>query len=78
MSVQEFIEKYEIPGKPCLISGMTKTWAACYTWTKEILLKRHGDAKFRTGGGFKMKLRRFFQYMEQQQEQQPLYLFDRS
>jgi hypothetical protein len=78
LTVQEFIERYERASKPVLISDITKKWAAQYNWTKEKLLERHADTKFRTGGGFKMKLRRFFRYLERQHEQQPLYLFDQN
>lgn len=78
LTVEAFIEQYERKSKPVLISGVTTKWAAQYNWTKAKLLERHGSTKFRTGGGFKVKLHRFFKYLENQHEQQPLYLFDQN
>lgn len=78
LSVQEFIEKYEKPGIPVIITDLTKEWTAKYEWTKERLLEKYADVKFRTGSGFKMKLANYFLYLETQQDDKPLYLFDQN
>lgn len=35
-SVQEFIEKYEKPGIPVVITELTKNWSANQNWTEEV------------------------------------------
>jgi len=78
LTVEEFIEKYEKPGLPVIISGIARDWPATQNWTKEKLLERHGETKFRTGSGFKMTLKKYFDYLSKQHEMQPLYLFDQN
>lgn len=78
LSVEEFIEKYEKPGIPVIIQGLSDDWIASKEWTKENLLRRYGDVKFRTGSGFKLTLSNYFKYLETQCDTRPLYLFDQN
>ena len=78
ISLEDFIEEYEKPGIPVLLTDITEKWKAASAWAKEHLLERHGDAMFRTGSGFKLSLRNFFTYLDTQHEHKPLYLFDQN
>ena len=78
LSLEEFIEEYEKPGKPVVLTDVMHKWSAASAWTKENLLKRHGNATFRTGSGFKLSLNNFFQYLDTQHDVKPLYLFDQN
>lgn len=78
LSVEDFIEEYEKPGIPVIITDLTNEWKANYNWTKAKLLENFAESKFRTGSGFKMKLRSYFSYLETQQDDKPLYLFDQN
>lgn len=78
LTLEEFIEEYEKPGKPVLLTDVTQKWGAASAWTRENLLRRHGNATFRTGSGFKLTLSNFFQYLDTQHDVKPLYLFDQN
>lgn len=75
---EEFINEYELKEKPVVLRGLAKEWVASRDWAVKPLVETFGETKFRTGGGFKMKMRRYFNYLDSQFEPQPLYLFDRN
>eukprot|EP01120_Amphizonella_sp_Union-15-10_P006336 TRINITY_DN2017_c0_g1_i1.p1 TRINITY_DN2017_c0_g1~~TRINITY_DN2017_c0_g1_i1.p1 ORF type:complete len:460 (-),score=75.50 TRINITY_DN2017_c0_g1_i1:63-1442(-) len=78
LTPEKFIEEFEKPGIPVIITDAIDHWPAMKKWTPDQLLKKYGDIKFRTGGGFKMSLSNYFQYLETQTEPVPLYLFDQN
>jgi len=78
LSLETFVEEYEKPGKPVIITDAIGAWSAMKNWTSEQLLKDYGDVKFRTGGGFRITLNNYFNYLKTQQEAVPLYLFDQN
>eukprot|EP00435_Cladocopium_sp_Y103_P017471 s1580_g4.t1 len=84
---QEFWEKYEKPGRPCLIYGVPQEegWAceklgrtaAVGRWRWDDFFKRFGQSHFKVGKddhGQTVRLRA--DYFEQQQDDSPVYLFD--
>ncbi|EGD72172.1 valve cells defective protein 1 [Salpingoeca rosetta] len=83
VSVEEFQEKYERAARPVLIRGCVSKWPAVRRWTFERLLKKYGDDKFKCGeddDGYavKMKLKYYFQYLQNNRDDSPLYVFDTS
>eukprot|EP00434_Breviolum_minutum_P005756 symbB.v1.2.005071.t1/scaffold292.1/size239810/15 len=82
LSVEEFWEKYEKPGKPCLIYGVPeKEGWACERWKWEDFFTRFGQSHFKVGKddhGQTVRLRAdyFEQYSRTQQDDSPVYLFD--
>lgn len=38
VSLEDFIEKYEKPYQPVIITGVTENWKASYKWTLEVSL----------------------------------------
>ena len=55
LTVQQFVEQYELPRRPVIITGLTDIWPAqTEMWTEDQLLQRFGDHKFkvrRAGSG---------------------------
>jgi len=88
LTVEEFREKYERPGKPVIITGVTENWAAKENWKVDVsifnqkkLYERFKDAKFKIGeddDGKKIKVlfKEYLQYMLYNRDDSPLYLFE--
>ncbi|KAI3751617.1 hypothetical protein L2E82_22708 [Cichorium intybus] len=79
ISLDEFYHQYDAQ-KPVLISGLTDTWAARKTWTPEQLLLKYGDKPFRisqrSAKKLSMKFKDYVSYMQEQHDEDPLYIFD--
>ncbi|CAM9377896.1 unnamed protein product [Discosporangium mesarthrocarpum] len=83
LTPHDFWEKYERKGKPVVISGIPwhEGWAAEERWSWEQLRQRYGNCKMKCGeddDGYAVKVRMkyFLRYMESQQDDSPLYVFD--
>lgn len=75
LSVQEFINSYEEPNKPVIITDALLNWPALTKWNKEYLVKAAGDSKLAVGP-VEMTMNDYFSYSEAFCEERPLYLFD--
>ncbi|KAL0483448.1 hypothetical protein AKO1_014781 [Acrasis kona] len=78
LSVQDFVKEYDMGNKPVVITDVVTQWPAFKDklWTREQLVKDHGDTKFYINAGMHMKLKDFFTYSSQVNEENPAYLFD--
>ena len=45
--MEEFVERFERPRLPVVITGLCDTWRAAKDWNEETLLQRYGDHKFK-------------------------------
>jgi hypothetical protein len=76
LSVAEFHLKYEIPGKPVVITDVVKKWGAYKTWSKESLIKRTVGASFEAGP-VRITMQDYFRYANSTSDERPLYIFDK-
>lgn len=83
LSRAEFIERFEKPNLPVIITGLTNNWRAMKDWTLNSLAKRSPDLLLKTNGRstngkrFRMKLSDFLSYCDDWNGEKPLYIFDK-
>lgn len=82
ISVEQFIDKLEIPDIPCVLSNIPRSegWSAVKNWTFEKL-KQYKPFMFKVGEddkGYKVKIRMKYllQYLHNNVDDSPLYCFD--
>lgn len=63
--------------KPFVLTEPVKNWAAYREWDGRQLLAQYGDVRFRAEA-VDWKLADYWKYMQNNQDESPLYLFDRS
>ena len=69
LTLEEFIEEYEKPGKPVILTDIVPSWLAYSSdsgrqWDKENLLKRFGHIVFKAGA-VEMTLADYWNYIRQ-------------
>ena len=83
IGLDEFIEKYEKGSKPVIIQGIAERWPAFTCWQLDKLLESYGHGRFKIGesdSGRKLRvtLAEFVDYMFNNKDDSPLYLFESS
>ncbi len=83
MSVEQFVQKFEIPNRPVVIQNAVQGWSAFEQWTDDYLISVCKDSQFRATSATAalsatFTMSSYFQYASQTQgEEVPLYLFER-
>jgi len=80
-SPQKFIEEFERPLKPAILTNVIDSWPAKEKWTIDGLMKRYRNERFKCGEddygyNVKMKFKYFVYYMRTNYDDSPLYIFD--
>lgn len=75
LSSAEFHTSYS--ETPFILTDLVKNWLGYKLWTMESLIAKYGDVKFRAES-VDWKLRDYVSYMENQEDESPLYLFDKA
>mmetsp|Transcript_372 Transcript_372/g.545 ORF Transcript_372/g.545 Transcript_372/m.545 type:complete len:473 (-) Transcript_372:209-1627(-) len=82
LSIEDFIEKYQKPEIPVIITGLTDTWKAQKNWTiEELFTGKYRNCRLKIGeddDGYtiRIKVKYFLNYMMHQKDDSPMYLFD--
>ncbi|OTF77983.1 hypothetical protein BLA29_012407, partial [Euroglyphus maynei] len=82
VSTEEFIAKYEMKYRPIVITGVNDdNLKLMEKWNPERLAKKYRNQKFKCGEdneGFsvKLKMKYFVHYMNNNNDDSPLYIFD--
>ncbi|KAF9185465.1 hypothetical protein BGZ51_007949 [Haplosporangium sp. Z 767] len=77
LSLEQFIQEYERPGKPVIITDGAKHWPAMTKWSSEYFLNTWPDAVLRAES-VDMTMRNYFKYAQGTKDESPLYLFDKN
>ncbi|PHJ18922.1 histone lysine demethylase jmjd6b, partial [Cystoisospora suis] len=60
LSVEDFIERYEKPNKPVVLTGVVEKWPAFSKWTKSFFLQFHADRRCAAGAASDLPLKTFY------------------
>jgi hypothetical protein len=55
LSIEQFVERFERPRLPVVITGLTDDWPAAGHWLPDALIARCGDHKFKVRCGKGMR-----------------------
>ncbi|KAG0349176.1 hypothetical protein BG004_001232 [Podila humilis] len=77
LTLQEFIQEYERPGKPVIIQDGAENWPAMKKWSTEYFLKTWPEAILRAES-VDMTMANYFKYSKGTKDESPLYLFDKN
>lgn len=75
LSPEEFQESWT--DKPFILTEPVKEWPVYQQWSTEVLLEKYGDVVFRAEA-VDWPLKTYVEYMKNNSDESPLYLFDRS
>jgi hypothetical protein len=75
LSRERFVDEYELPNRPVIITDVVREWPAFTKWTDEYLLETCGSYRFAAAAA-RMSMSQYLQYAQQTREERPLYLFD--
>uniref|UniRef100_A0A0D6R5E3 JmjC domain-containing protein n=1 Tax=Araucaria cunninghamii TaxID=56994 RepID=A0A0D6R5E3_ARACU len=79
ISSEEFRLRYDGKG-PVLLTELANDWSAKHTWTLEKLAEKYGEVAFcisqTNADKITMKLKDYVSYMQLQNDEDPLYIFD--
>ncbi|KEP61331.1 UNVERIFIED_CONTAM: histone lysine demethylase JMJD6b [Hammondia hammondi] len=76
LSVEAFVQLFEKPNKPVVITDLVPKWAAFGKWNGEYLRRHFGGVRFNAGAASNIQLETFYQYADSNFDEAPLFIFD--
>jgi hypothetical protein len=83
LTVKEFVDQFEKPGLPVVIEGIphADNWEACSKWNLTDIASLYRNRLMKcgeddNGKSVKVKVKYFVRYLQVQQDDSPLYIFD--
>lgn len=79
VSVDEFRQRFEMPRRPVILTGLATGWEASKSWTVDALQARLGDTAL-NAGGFSFTFDQYVRYVSHihRHDDQALYIFDKN
>ncbi|KAG0244750.1 hypothetical protein BGW41_006308 [Actinomortierella wolfii] len=77
LTLQQFIDEYERPGRPVILTDGAQHWPAMKRWSEADFLARWPKAVLRAES-VDLTLERYFRYAGATKDESPLYLFDKN
>ncbi|KAG0267535.1 hypothetical protein DFQ27_008676 [Actinomortierella ambigua] len=77
LTVDQFIDEYERPGKPVILADGCRHWPGLQIWNETNFLERWPQAVLRAES-VDMTLEHYFRYAHNTKDESPLYLFDKN
>jgi hypothetical protein len=83
LSIQQFIEQYEKPNTPVIITHAVDDWKALSAWNEEYFITESNNQLLRATSASAIMpsywtMENYYSYAKQVKEEAPLYLFERS
>eukprot|EP00045_Choanoeca_perplexa_P011192 m.117306 g.117306 ORF g.117306 m.117306 type:complete len:481 (-) comp15544_c0_seq1:16-1458(-) len=76
IDVESFLTTYDRTSTPAVLINYTRQWPAYERWTRDYLISQYPDAKLNAGAAT-LTFAQYFAYASQQQDERPLYVFDK-
>ena len=76
MDVREFIAQYDEKRTPAVLTGYTQQWPAYKRWSPAYLMASYPEARLNAGAA-SLTFEQYFAYASHQQDERPLYVFDK-
>lgn len=83
LSRKEFVEQFEVPNRPVLITGLMDSWPAMEKWKLDNFVQQYRDVPLKTNGRcskgrrFRLRCFDFLAYCDGWNGEKPLYVFDK-
>eukprot|EP00210_Caulerpa_lentillifera_P008531 g8137.t2 len=74
---EKFQQDFEIPNIPVILTGVTEQWTASRLWNRSYFKRSLRNQKV-VVGGYEMRFKDYIQYCNNQEDEMPLYLFDKT
>ncbi|KNC75234.1 hypothetical protein SARC_12239 [Sphaeroforma arctica JP610] len=74
LPLEDFVEKFEAPNLPVIITDVVGAWPGYKKWSEEHLCKEYGNVKFRAGP---IDITMSNYYRIKDTDENPIYLFDK-